>query len=170
MAKIIIKIPKGTYSNADAINKLIGYIATDNHQLALIGGFGFFPITADSAIEEFNKIDSKMSKYSSCSKKVYHLIMALDNTFRMSQAVMFANYIASTYASNGFFVFYGIHDPMNTKEHRGVHIHFCIQYYSYNCYRRNLSPDFFMDILEFCKHHLIQCMGYTFKTEVGNNA
>ena len=156
MAKLIVKVPVGNYENSDAINRLIGYISTENHHPVLIGGYGFFPVTVANAIDEFNRKDSAMSKFEPSQRKVWHLIYAFDITISYSLALFIASRVALYCHRKGFLVFYGLHSPDSNNKQRGFHIHFCIQYYNYNFYKSNLEYGYFLNILDKLSKDLIK--------------
>ena len=162
MGNIIMKLVKSAYSNSDAINKVIGYISTNEHKPVLIGGYGFFPPTADNAIASFTEVDNR-NLTDSNSRKLWHLILALDNTFSYRHILNIANSISSIYESNGHHNFFGIHTPKTPKEGRGSHIHFAIQYYGYSYYYPPLTPDRFYAILEYQTDMLSGIYNYKFK-------
>lgn len=92
---IVIKLFTGPYNNSDAINSVLGYISTDNHKPVPIGGYGFFPITVDTAIKAFQFVDDSMQKFYPDNQKVWHLTISCDSSFNYTEVL----YIAERFSS-----------------------------------------------------------------------
>lgn len=133
---IVIKLFTGPYNNSDAINSVLGYISTDNHKPVPIGGYGFFPITVDTAIKAFQFVDDSMQKFYPDNQKVWHLTISCDSSFNYTEVLYIAERFSSKLYDYGYYTFYGIHHPdsKDKSPKRSYHIHIGIQYFSYNMY------------------------------------
>lgn len=149
--KIVMKLCSGSYNNNDAINKVIGYISTDEHKPVPINGYGFFPTTADNAINSFQSVDNFMSEfYPDDVRKLWHFVISFDNSFDYNQVLTIAKRLSDRLYNYGYYTFYGIHH-LNSKDdssNRGYHIHFAIQYFSYDIYILPLYPYLLKEILD----------------------
>lgn len=169
MISLLVKIPEGEYSNDDAINRLIGYISTDNNRPVPIGGYGFYPVNVETAIESFNAIDSKMKDLRPCNRKVWHLIVSIKESMADYMALYIADLIALGFSMSGYCVFYGLHNLDKHDKERNYHLHFCIQCHSYSPYKPNLSMKKFFKILDLIINQAFTSSLYKIKVEVASN-
>lgn len=144
MAHIIIKKIPGTYDNYDAFDNVISYI---NKQSVHIGGYGFIPINATTAIEAFNKSNDSMDKIYPIDNKLWHIIFSFDNTFSYDLVNSLSQIFCKYLIQKSYYSFYGIHLPESKLKLREYHVHFCIPTFPCNIYY-TWNPSFVLSLLE----------------------
>ncbi len=123
---IILKVKNDLYSNADAIPALLTYI--NNATAVYTSGYGFYPTDSTMAIQRFQEVQD--CRNFSCERQLWHLILCFSHHFSFQTIATIAYQVAEIFSSNGYLVFYGIHEKRDQNGKR-YHIHFAIQASSY---------------------------------------
>lgn len=162
---VVLKIPEGDYNNPDVIFNLISYISKDKNNDALIGGYGFWPVTPNAAITEFSKIQN--TGHEEPSQYIWHIIFSFTSITSQAAILSIANDIASLFIDK-FCVFYGLHTQVPHKNHRGFHIHMAVLSSSYHLNGNRLDFEKMNQYVKEISAHLASRYGYSIKLEVND--
>lgn len=135
MADIRIEVVNGSYNNEDAYDNLIHYIVKEKYILNshYFGAYGVYPVTPETASEQFQKSKEESTVYSACN--LWHFFISYAFPIRDSINLSLADEIARLF-SNEYQVFYGIHTHQVKS-----HVHYAINSYSYHPQMPPLNED-----------------------------
>ncbi len=120
MSEIRIEVFKGSYSNQDVYNRVLGYISKKSY----LGGYGFYLGSNLTIIDQF-KLSEKYSHYRQ-PQKIWHFAITFDRNWHLNDLLHLATFVSSFFKYN-YQVFYGV-DYVGQHPH----LHFAVNAFSYN--------------------------------------
>lgn len=146
MKNIVFKLPKGQYTNSDAIQRVIGYISADS--IIPVIGYGFWPPLPDTAIEQFEEVYN-IVPYTP-QRNIWHFVVSFDSSIKEQSVLSTAVSICQIFCTY-YQILYGIH----IKRETSCHIHFAVNPISFQPPHTELTMNIMKNYIEQIKQLLI---------------